>query len=306
VGPRFAFPAGVSLPRQILPNEYYLITRSCTQQMFLLRPDDEMNALFEYCLAVAAIEYGIVVILACVLSNHHHTVVFDPLGNISEFCAYLHRLVANATNALRGRRENLWSSEALSLVRLVDADDVLAKLVYAATNPVKDGLVAKVEEWPGVNTLGALLEGRAIETTRPTYFFAADGTMPATAVLELAIPPSLGPADEFRTRLRTLCAEAEAAFAAERRRTGKTVLGRKAVLAQSWLAQPKKLRDDSELRPTIAARSLVSRIKALARYRVFLAAYRAARERWRAGEAALFPAGTYWLKRFAFVSVAEA
>jgi hypothetical protein len=136
--------------------------------MFLLRPDDEMNALFEYCLAVAAIEYGIVVILACVLSNHHHTVVFDPLGNISEFCAYLHRLVANATNALRGRRENLWSSEALSLVRLVDADDVLAKLVYAATNPVKDGLVAKVEEWPGVK-LSARSSKVGRSPTRPTY-----------------------------------------------------------------------------------------------------------------------------------------
>lgn len=296
----------MSLPRQILPNEYYLITRNCTQQMFLLRPDDEMNAIFEYCLAVAAIEYGIIVILACVLSNHHHTVVFDPLGNISEFCAYLHRLVAKATNALRGRRENLWSSEALSLVRLVDADDVLAKLVYAATNPVKDGLVAKVDDWPGVNTLRALLDGRAIETTRPKRFFAADGTMPETAVLKLEVPPSLGAADEFRRRLRRLCEDAEVAFAEERRRTGRSVLGRKAILAQSWLAQPATLHEDSELRPTIAARSLVSRIKALAGYRVFLNAYRAARERWLTGEAALFPAGTYWLRRFAFVSVAEA
>lgn len=298
--------ARVSLPRQILPNEYYLITRSCTQQMFLLRPDDELNAIFEYCLAVAAIEYGIVVILACVLSNHHHTVVFDPLGNISEFCAYLHRLVAKATNALRGRRENLWSSEALSLVRLVDADDVLAKLVYAATNPVKDGLVAKVRDWPGVNTLGALLEGRAIETTRPKRFFAADGTMPETAVLKLEIPSSLGPPDEFRKRLGALCADTEKAFAEERRLAGKAVLGRDAILAQSWRAQPETLHDDSDVRPTIAARSLVARIKALAQYRVFLDAYRVARACWLAGKAAVFPAGTYWLSRFAFVPVAEA
>lgn len=306
VGPAIAHNASVSLPRQILPNQFYMITRRCTQRMMLLRPDAEFNALFEYCLAVAAARYEILVILSCVMSNHHHTVVFDPHGNISEFCEYLHRLVAKATNALRGRRENLWSSEALSLVRLVDPEDVLAKLVYAATNPVKDGLVAKVEDWPGVNTLGALLDGHAIEATRPKYFFAADGTMPEQATLEMSVPAALGPADAFRARLRAMCADAEAAFEAERRRAGKAVLGREAILGQSWQALPESPREGSAISPTIAARSLVTRIKAIAQYRVFLDAYRAARERWRKGEPVLFPAGTYWLSRFAFVPVAEA
>lgn len=294
----------MSLPRQILPGEFYMITRSCTQRMFLLRPDPEMNALFEYCLAVAAAKYGILVLLSCVMSNHHHTVVFDPEGRICEFCEYLHRLVAKATNALRGRRENLWSSEALSLVRLVGPDDVIAKLVYAATNPVKDGLVAKVSDWPGVNTLGALLDGGVIETKRPTHFFAADGTMPESATLKLVIPPSLGAADEFRRRLRELCAAAEDDYAKERRRRGLTVLGREAILAQSWRGQPESPREKTDIRPTVAARSLSSRIAALAQYRTFLAAYRAARECWREGKAAIFPAGTYWLQRFAFVPVA--
>ncbi|MEO7730945.1 MAG: hypothetical protein ABIY55_08250, partial [Kofleriaceae bacterium] len=42
-------------------------------------------------------------------------------------------------------------SEQVCVVRLVDRADVMDKLVYTATNPVKDGLVDKVHHWPGVN-----------------------------------------------------------------------------------------------------------------------------------------------------------
>ena len=89
-----------------------------------------------------------------------------------------------------------------------------------------------------------------------------------------------------------------------RRRRGVTVLGVSAILEQSWCDQPSTERDERKVRPTIAAKSLVSRLAALARYRTFVDAYRLARERWRAGESVLFPAGTYWLRRFAFVPIA--
>jgi len=41
------------------------------------------------------------------------------------------------------------------------------------------------------------------------------------------------------------------------------------------------------------------------RNRVFVVEYASARERWRNGIAAVFPAGTYWLQRFASVPVLE-
>jgi hypothetical protein len=37
---RFLVPAArMSLPRQVLPGQFYLVTRRCTQRQFLLRPD---------------------------------------------------------------------------------------------------------------------------------------------------------------------------------------------------------------------------------------------------------------------------
>lgn len=59
-------------------------------------------------------------------------------------------------------------------------------------------------------------------------------------------------------------------------------------------------------RPRVAARSEGSRRQALLRNRVFIEAYRAARKMWLAGMEAFFPRGTYWLCRFARVSVADA
>jgi hypothetical protein len=49
----------------------------------------------------------------------------------------------------------------------------------------------------------------------------------------------------------------------------------------------------------------VVRIEALLRNRAFIEDYVRARDAWRDGNPAAFPLGTYWLRRFANVTVAE-
>jgi hypothetical protein len=62
-------------------------------------------------------------------------------------------MFARSQNALRGHWENFWASEQVCVVKLVDRDAVLDKLVYTAANPVQDHLVDRVHHWPGVNGL---------------------------------------------------------------------------------------------------------------------------------------------------------
>ncbi len=62
----------VMLPRQVLPRQFYLITRRCTQRQFLLRPDAETNNAFTYALIEAAQRTQIDVLLPCAMSNHYH------------------------------------------------------------------------------------------------------------------------------------------------------------------------------------------------------------------------------------------
>jgi len=112
-------------PRPVLPRQFYLITRRCTQRQLLLRPDPETNNAFIYCLVEAALRYGITVLLSCAMSNHHHTVIYDRDGRYPEFVEHFHKLLARSQNALRGRWENFWSSEQTCVVRLVDREAVL-------------------------------------------------------------------------------------------------------------------------------------------------------------------------------------
>jgi REP element-mobilizing transposase RayT len=296
----------MSLPRQVLPGEFYMLTRRCTQRQFLLRPDAITNGIVLYCLAEAARRYAIEVILPSVMSNHHHTIVFDRWGYIVEFTEHFHKLVARALNARWGRSENFWSSEPPSLVRLARKEDVIAKLVYAATNPVKDGLVDAVHQWPGLNGLDALLNDRVLSVRRPRHFFRDSGAMPSEARLALVIPPELGDADEVRRTLRALVVEVERQLRERRQRSGARVLGRRAILQQSWCGSPHEAEPRGGIRPAVAARSIWARIEALGRNRAFVSAHRAARALWLAGVKTLFPAGTYWLRRFANVPVATA
>jgi putative transposase len=302
--PRASWSAAMTLPREIVPGRFYLITRRCTQRQFLLRPDKETNNAFIYCLAVAAARCEIDVLLPCAMSNHVHTVVYDPRGNLPAFTAHFHKLLAKCQNALRGRWENMWASEQVCCVRLVDPADVMRKLVYTATNPVKDRLVERAHQWPGVNGLTELLGQRPLRATRPRHFFRPDGAMPAEVALHLVLPPDLGDPDRFRAALRDQVAAAEAVVAAERRRTGAGVLGCRAIRRQSWRDSPTTCEARRTLRPILAARSPWSRLEALQRNREFLEAYREARRLWLAGEASTFPIGTYWLRRFAHVPLA--
>ena len=278
-----------------------MLTRRCAQRMFLLRPDDATNNAFIYCLALAAIKFGVDVLFTLAESNHHHTIIFDRHGHVSAFLEHVHTLVARSQNALRGRWENFWAAQEPCITRLLDRDAVIDKLIYAASNPVKDRLVERVHQWPGVNTWSAFIHQQSIKATRPRHFFRA--SMPAQVTLDIVIPPELGDAADVVREVRAGVEAIEERARTERIESGAGVIGRRRVLEQSWKDSPTSFEPRRERRPRFAGAHHV-RIPALASYRSFLWAYRHARNRWRRGLEAVFPAGTYWLTRFAHVQVA--
>jgi hypothetical protein len=168
-----------------------------------MRPDKETNNAFIYCLAEAAARFRIEVLFTAAMANHHHTGIYDPEGNYPAFLEHFHKLFAKCQNALRGRWENFWSSEQTSVVRLVEPGDVLDKMTYAVTNPVKDGLVEKGHHWPGVSSLMSHLRDRPLRARRPRHFFRDEGPMPEVVTLSFARPRGFEHlnADEFATLL---------------------------------------------------------------------------------------------------------
>jgi putative transposase len=287
----------------VFPGHFLIIQRRCTQRQFLLRPDEETNNAFTYLLAEAAQRFSIDIILPQMMSNHHHTSAYDRHGNHVEFREHFHKLMAKSQNALRGRWENMWSTEEPCIVETVAAEDLLNQLVYIATNPVQDGLVEKVHHWPGPKFVQALLSGRPITAKRPRHFFRDDGPMPDEVELNLGLPDDFPEKAAFLAELERRITAVEEQCARERMQSGRRVLGRRGILRQSWRDTPTSCEPRRNLRPRVAARDKRDRIAALSRNKEWQREYRSKRLLWLAGFDVEFPYGTYWLARFAGVRV---
>jgi len=286
-------------PRCNLAGSIVFATRRCTQRQFLLRPDGTLNNNFLYCALYAAAVYKIGLLALTVESSHYHVVAHDPDAQISAFMERLDGLAARSINCLRGRWENFWSSEAPCIVKCETRADVVDKMVYTLTNPVKDGLVERVHHWPGVNSLRAMRTGLPLRATRPRHFFRKDN-LPDEIEMTLGLSgvPLLGDADALVAEVCARVTKTEEDCAVERRKTGRRVLGRKAVLAQHFTDSPSTIAPRRKgIVPRIACRSTWFRVEALQRDKVFLAEHAAARLRWLAGAVAPnFPVGTVFMR----------
>lgn len=303
VGRRPATEPLVTLPRPVYPRSTYLLTRRCTQRQFLLRPDPETVNAFVYCLAVSAQRHDITVIDFIQMSNHLHDAIYDPRGCAPAFYRDFHGLLAKCVNALRGRWENFFASTQTSAVRLSTTEDLISRLVYIATNPVKAGLVERVDDWPGARGYRALLNNEPLRATRPKHFFSDEGVMPSEVTLQVAIPPELGDREEILAEVERRVADFERAAAIERKRTGRRVLGRQAVVRQRWDASPTTVERRRQPSRRIGTRCRSILFEELERQRDFSVAYAKSRAAMLSGTPIPFPDGTYWLRIFANVEV---
>lgn len=160
----------MSLPRRLEPGRTHAVTRRCARRAFLLRPDEQVNQIILYSLGVALSRHSVELHAFLAEANHTHANTTDDEAVLSEFFRDFHSLVARALNARLGRGENLWAPGSFDNVEIHDQATLEEQLLYLWTNPVKDGLVARPEEWPGVLFLPEDL-GREITVPRPESAF---------------------------------------------------------------------------------------------------------------------------------------
>jgi hypothetical protein len=283
-----------------------MVTRRCSERRYFLRPCAASQQTTLYALGVAAAEHGIELHWFMLMSNHYHLGCTDRRGTLPEFYRDVHRNVAKCMNAHLGRWEALFASEQTSVVELLEPADAFDAQTYSFTNPTKDHLVEKAIHWPGASSLDAQLHDKAITVRRPHWFFDPDGEMPEEVTLRFTRPPGFEhlSQEQWVAKMREAIAAAEAAAARERAATGKRVLGVKAVKRQSAFDAPKSHAPRRKLNPRVAAKNKARRIEALRRNKQWLAAYRAAMQRYNAGDRdAAFPFGTYKMQREAHVPI---
>ncbi len=287
------------MPRQVLPETTYLLTRRTVQRELLLTPSGpRVNQIILYCLGVAAQRYGVQLHAFCAMSNHPHTVATDTAGRVPEFQRWFNEFVAKAINASLGRWGALWEPGSYSAVDCVTAEDTLGAMTYTATNPVAATRVTRADLWPGANILPSDL-GRTIKVKRPPIFFRADGTLPDEVELRFVPPPGYEQMtlSAFRTLWQQRIEAEEARLRAEARASGRAFAGRRAVRRQSPNTRATSWERRRALNPRIKCRDKGLRIEAIRRLQRFYREHRAALEQFKAGvRDVLFPAGTYWMR----------
>ena len=282
-------------PRSVEKGVTYLVTRRCSQRQFLLRPTEEVNAFFLFCLAYAAKQSGVLVHGYCVMANHYHVVLTDVDGKLPMFAHLLNMFVGRGVNALCGRWESFWAPGSYSAVRLVEENDLLAKLVYSLQNPVAAGLVESSRLWPGLCSRPEDMLGKQVEVSRPAHFFRKKSKVPASVTLTLSPPPGVD-GDRFSASASAVLEMREEQLRAEVRAKGDRFMGAKAVMKQQPLDTPKSRERRRGLNPRVACRDKWRRIETLQRLKRFEERYWAAWSRFTSGDRETpFPVGTYWM-----------
>jgi putative transposase len=289
------------MPRLIRPRATYAICRRIEGRRFLLRPDDELNRLFTWCLATAAAQFEVEVHVAVCMSTHYHLVVTVPNENVSELMHAMNLRMAQGLKVLRKYVSGVvWEPGKLSIVELKTTEAVVEQIAYALANPVKAGLVFDARDWPGVTAAVEDIGTGALSATRPDYYFdpekwGDDVSHPLTLPACLRDRSIEEAHDWIRSELEHQQTLARAHVKAE----GWKVLGAVAAKNVSPYRCAKSWREIGKLTPHIAAGrgQKEARLAAIAELLEFRALYRDAKRRWCAGERdVVFPAGTYWMR----------
>jgi REP element-mobilizing transposase RayT len=281
----------------LVPSSIYLVTIRCLHGRLFLRPSPETNDVLGGVLARGVRLHGVELFAFNFASNHLHLIVRAPQGNLPQFMQYLLPNISKKVGTLVNWRGAFWERR-YSAQPLLDEAALLDKLRYVFAHGVKEGLVRRCSEWPGLSALPLMRDGkprtfRWMNWTRRCRSAAPsrrgpriDDRWAEKEELKLATLPI--PGFERLSSVRRFLDECVAAIEREARLTYRAVLGVRGVCAQSPQRRPAR----PERSPAPWCHTTVQELRRefMERYRGFVASFLEASRSWRAGNlAASFP-----------------
>jgi len=277
--------------RMLVPSEIQFVTARCFQGRLLMRPSPRTNAVIGGTLARAARLHQVEVFSFVFASNHFHLLVRAPRGTLPQFMKHLRTNVSKKVGWLIGWRGSFWEHR-YSAEPVLDDAALEGRVRYILAHGVKEGLVRRCQDWPGLSSLRMMLDGAPCEFSwfgwsqrwgNRNATEAADRLNRRWSIREIfalaPLPRWANTSMEARRRvairwIRDINREGLATF--------KRVLGVAGVLAQS----PLKKADRPTPRPRPSCHTTFRDLKDLFfdQLRSFVAAFRVASERWRLGD----------------------
>ena len=152
-------------PLRYLSNDRALveITTRTIQGRLLLRPSKELNESIVGVLG-RALEFspGIELHAVAHLSNHLHFLLTVPDAQLlARFMCFVNGNIAREAGRLHDWKERFWGRR-YRCIEILDDAAAEQRLRYLLAHGVKERLVTRVEEWPGVNSAQALIKGGSL------------------------------------------------------------------------------------------------------------------------------------------------
>lgn len=289
------------------PNTVVEVTDRTFQGRKLLRPSKEVNETILGCMGRALNLYPEVGLNAYNFLSTHPHMMFTPRDHevLSAFMGHLAGNISRKVGTdLLGWSGKFWH-DRFRPIPLLDERSELERLRYLLRNGVKEGLVERPGEWPGVSSLQALLTGvpdvgiwydRTAEFNARRLSVGKDIDVEQFATrYEIPLVPLPSMADkseeEQQAIVRQIVRDVEDE-GAEMKRKGTIFLGVEGVLATDPLERPKKLSRKPAPRAHFRSKSAYERfLEILSKV---LEAFAEASKRFRGGDHDVeFPDGTF-------------
>jgi len=265
------------------------VTARTIQGRALLRPSPELNRRFLGVIGRAQRRESMRIHGVTALSTHWHGLLSpEEPDQLARFMHYVQTNVAKEAGDLHDWKGPFWARRYRHIPVSDENEAQIARLRYILENSVKENLVARPLDWPGVHSARALLESEEMEGVwyNRTAFGEARRRGERVSLEDFAerelvtlstLPcwQGLSP-EEIRERIAYLLESIERQHAERRRAEGKGVLGAKAVCRRHPHSRPEKLKRSPA--PRFHATTKEARRALADAYREFMAAFHEAAE----------------------------
>ena len=266
------------------------LTSRVTQGRFLLRPSSEVNALIVDVVGRAQRKYEVSIVAMAWMSTHFHMLVQAvDARQVASFMRDVKSQIAKGLGAILDWPAPVWGRRYSMSVISEEPEAQLDRLRYCLSQGVKEGLVSRVEDWPGVHCSPALLQDRVMSTTQD-----GDSSHKGSGTeITLAKIPCWAHLtdDQYREAVRELIRSIEEEADAEHRVAGTRPVGQSEILKRN--PRDRVRLDGTPLPQFLTFRREVREILRQS-YSLFEDAYRAAADRLRQGMGEVrFPVGSF-------------
>ena len=235
--------------RRFDPDQIYFVTNRTLQGRLFMTPTKGIKELIGGCLAKALSRYDIEIYGYTFLSNHYHLIIKARADTLAKFMNHLNSNIAKKVSKRIGWSGKFWQRR-YSAEPILDEGALIERMEYLIQHGVKEGLVNRCVQWPGLNCIESLLnqqtpqypwlnetklclDGRTGGGPKPEEAYTEN--LPVT-LSTLPCWEHLSPGEQ-RAEAKKLVAGAQSDALKSRR--GKKALGIRRVLKQNPLSAPK-------------------------------------------------------------------